>query len=124
MRILNQVVDVLPEHDEMPNGVGFERNLGMMLGSIPRRETDWDGIILESIEFRHQEVFYKCGDGVKVLAGGVEASGAGGEPEGMSGDTSHLGVVDMVVGSNYRLSPRSRESSKNFNKVRVRMLGR
>ena len=32
--------------------------------------------------------------------GGVEASGAGGAPEGVSGDTSPLGVVDMVVGSN------------------------
>ena len=31
---------------------------------------------------------------------GVEASGAGGEPEGVLGDTSPLGVVDMVVGSN------------------------
>ena len=33
------------------------------------------------------------------LAGGVEASGAGGEPEGVSGDTRPLGVVDMMVGS-------------------------
>ena len=31
--------------------------------------------------------------------GGVEASGRGGEPEGMSGDTRPLGVVDMMVGS-------------------------
>ena len=31
------------------------------------------------------------------LAGGVEASGRGGEKEGVSGDTSPLGVVDMVV---------------------------
>ena len=30
---------------------------------------------------------------------GVEASGAGGEPEGVSGDTRPLGVVDMMVGS-------------------------
>ena len=34
------------------------------------------------------------------LAGGLEASGAGGELEGVSGDTSTLGVVVMVVGSN------------------------
>ena len=34
------------------------------------------------------------------LAWGVEASGAGGKPEGVSGDTSPLGVVDMVVSSN------------------------
>ena len=34
------------------------------------------------------------------LARGVEASGVGGKPEGVSGDTSPLGVVDMVVGSN------------------------
>ena len=34
------------------------------------------------------------------LAWEVEASGAGGKPEGVSGDTSPLGVVDMVVGSN------------------------
>ena len=33
------------------------------------------------------------------LAGGVEASGAWGKPEGVSGDTSPLGVVDTVVGS-------------------------
>ena len=31
---------------------------------------------------------------------GVEASGAGGEPEGLSGDASPLGVVDMLGGSN------------------------
>ena len=31
--------------------------------------------------------------------GGVEASGARGEPEGVSGDTRPLEVVDMVVGS-------------------------
>ena len=31
--------------------------------------------------------------------GGVEASGGGSEPEGMSGDTRPLGVVDMMVGS-------------------------
>ena len=34
------------------------------------------------------------------LALGVEVSGAGGEPEGVSGDTIPLGVVEMVVGSN------------------------
>ena len=34
------------------------------------------------------------------LAWGVEASGAGAMPEGVSGDTSPLGVVNMVVGSN------------------------
>ena len=36
-----------------------------------------------------------------VLAGGgggVEASAGGSEPEGMSGDTRPLGVVDMMVG--------------------------
>ena len=33
------------------------------------------------------------------LAGGVEASGGGGEPKGVSGDTRPLGVVDMMVGS-------------------------
>ena len=33
------------------------------------------------------------------LAEGVEASGGGGEPEGISGDTRPLGVVDMMVGS-------------------------
>ena len=32
------------------------------------------------------------------LAGGVEASGGGGEPEGVSGDTRQLWVVDMMVG--------------------------
>ena len=57
------------------------------------------------------------------LAWGIEASGAGGEPEGVSGDTSPLGVVDMVVGSNYRVRPGSRESS-NFYRVRVVTLGR
>ena len=51
------MVDVLPEHDEMPSGVGFEKNQGMRLGSIPRRETDCDGIILENIQFPQQEVF-------------------------------------------------------------------
>ena len=35
---------------------------------------------------------------VDGILSGVEASGAGGEPEGVSGDTSPLGVVDMVVG--------------------------
>ena len=34
------------------------------------------------------------------LACGVEALGAGGEPDRESGDTSPLGVLDMVVGSN------------------------
>ena len=34
-----------------------------------------------------------------LAGGGVEASGAGGEPEVVSGDTSPLEVVDMVVGS-------------------------
>ena len=38
---------------------------------------------------------------VEMLAEGlvvrVEASGGGGEPEGVSGDTSPLGVVDMMV---------------------------
>ena len=33
------------------------------------------------------------------LAEGEEASGGGGGPEGMSGDTRPLGVVDMMVGS-------------------------
>ena len=33
------------------------------------------------------------------LAGGVEASGGGVEPKGVSGDTRPLGVVDMMVGS-------------------------
>ena len=33
-----------------------------------------------------------------VLAGVVEASGVGGGPEGVSGDTRPLGVVDMMVG--------------------------
>ena len=40
---------------------------------------------------------------VGMLTGGlavrVEASGGGGEPEGVSGDTRPLGVVDMMVGS-------------------------
>ena len=41
----------------------------------------------------------KGGDGVMGPGrGGVEASGAGGEPEGVPGDTSPLGVVDMLVG--------------------------
>ena len=51
------MVDVLPEHDEMPNGVGFERNQEIRLGSIPRWETVCDAIILESIQFPHQDVF-------------------------------------------------------------------
>ena len=32
-----------------------------------------------------------------VLAGGVEASAGGSEPEGMSGDTRPLGVVEMMA---------------------------
>ena len=40
---------------------------------------------------------------VGMLAGGlvrgVEASGGGGEPKGVSGDTRPLGLVDMMVGS-------------------------
>ena len=35
-----------------------------------------------------------------LAGGGVEASGEEGKPEGVSRDTSPLGVVDMVVGSN------------------------
>ena len=35
----------------------------------------------------------------KGLATGVEASGVGGGPEEVSGDTRPLGVVDMMVGS-------------------------
>ena len=31
--------------------------------------------------------------------GGVEASGVGGGPEGVSGDTRPLGVVDIMMGS-------------------------
>ena len=49
----------------------------------------------------------------KGLAVGVEASGAGGEPEGVSGDTRPLGVVDMMVGSSKRWGPGQREGSKN-----------
>ena len=48
------------------------------------------------------------------LAVGVEASGGGGEPEGMSGDTKPLGVVDMMVGSGYRWRPGKGEGSKKF----------
>ena len=48
------------------------------------------------------------------LAGVVEASGAGGKPEVVSGDTRPLEVVDMVVGSSKRWRPGSREGSKNF----------
>ena len=38
------------------------------------------------------------------LAGGVEASGAAGEPEGVSGDTRPLGAVDIVqeIGTRWR----------------------
>ena len=35
----------------------------------------------------------------RVLAAGVEASAGGSGPEGVSGDTRPLGVVDMMVGS-------------------------
>ena len=48
------------------------------------------------------------------LAVGVEASGGGGEPEGVSGDTRPLGVVDMMVGSGYRWRPGKGEGSKKF----------
>ena len=61
------------------------------------------------------------------LVGGVEASGAGDGPEGVSGDTSPLGVVDMVVGIIYRVRPGSREGSKKFVffiRVKVGTLGR
>ena len=34
-----------------------------------------------------------------LAGGGVESSAGGSEPEGVSGDTSPLGVVDMMVGS-------------------------
>ena len=54
---MKQVVDVLPEHDEMPNGVGFEGNKGIRLAGVPKREANYDGIIFESIQFSHQEVF-------------------------------------------------------------------
>ena len=37
--------------------------------------------------------------GVGGGGGGVEASAGGSEPEGVSGDTRLLGVVDMMVGS-------------------------
>ena len=46
--------------------------------------------------------------------GGVEASGAAGDPEGVSRDTSPLGVLDMVVGSRERVRPGSREGSKKY----------
>ena len=39
-----------------------------------------------------------CGQGA-WQGGGVEASGAGGKPEVVSGDTRPLEVEDMVVGS-------------------------
>ena len=62
------------------------------------------------------------------LAVGVEASGRGGEPEGVSGDTRPLGVVDMMVGNSYRWGPGQGEGSKNFIlffiRVRVGTLGR
>ena len=48
------------------------------------------------------------------LAGGVEASGGGGEPKGVSGDTRPLGVVDMVVGSSERWRPGQGVGSKKF----------
>ena len=48
------------------------------------------------------------------LAVGVEASGVGGEPEGVSGDTKPLGLVDMMVGSGYRWRPGKGEGCKIF----------
>ena len=39
----------------------------------------------------------KVGMWAEGLAVGVEASGGGGEPEAVSGDTRPLGVVDMMV---------------------------
>ena len=41
----------------------------------------------------------KVGMLAEGLAVGVVASGGGGKPEGVSGDTRPLGVVDMMVGS-------------------------
>ena len=49
----------------------------------------------------------------KGVAVGVEASGAGGEPDGVSGDTRPLGVVDMMVGSSQRWGSGQGEGSKN-----------
>ena len=55
---------------------------------------------------------------VGMLAGRLavreEASGGGGEPEGMSGDTRPLGVVDMMGGSSYRWMPGKGVGSKIF----------
>ena len=68
MGVLNQMMDVLPKHDEMPNRVRFERNQRVGLGSIPRGETDCDSIILESVQFPHEEVFQRC-KGVKCDPG-------------------------------------------------------
>ena len=48
------------------------------------------------------------------LAVGVKASGGGGEPEGISGDTRPLGVVDMMGGSGCRWRPGNGEGSKFF----------
>ena len=47
------------------------------------------------------------------LAVGVEASGGGGEPEGMSGDTKPLGVLDMM-GAVARGGGQAREKVPNF----------
>ena len=54
----------------------------------------------------------KCGDVGRGPGRGVEASGAGGKPEVVSGDTRPLEVVDMVVGMSYRWRPGSREGSQ------------
>ena len=63
------------------------------------------------------------------LAVGVEAPGGGGEPDGVSGDTRPLGVVDMMVGSGYRWRSGKGEGCKKnfsfvFSRVRVGTLGR
>ena len=55
--IFNQVMDIFPEHDEVPNGVGFLGNQRIRLGGVPTRKAHSDGIILESIKFPNQEVF-------------------------------------------------------------------
>ena len=58
------------------------------------------------------------------LAVGVEASEGGGEPEGVSGDTRPLGVVDMM-GAVARGGGQAREKDpKFFISVRVGTLGR
>ena len=46
-----------------------------------------------------EEGVIKVGMWAGGLAWGVEATGAGGEPDGVSGDTRPQEVVDMVVGS-------------------------